>query len=98
MSTPTSVPDMLVRQHRQRPDAAAVRWRDGGGWRTWSWREPTGEVARLASGLRSLGVRRGQRALLMMRNIKEFHVIDTALTAIGVCPISIYPSTTLDQV
>jgi long-chain acyl-CoA synthetase len=98
MRPPASIPALLVRQLRERPDGAAVQWRHGPDWRTWSWRELAGEVCRLASGLRSLGVKRGDRALLMMRNIKEFHVIDTALMLIGACPISIYPSTTLDQV
>src|SRR5690606_24981383 len=55
-------------------------------------------VARFAGGLRRLGVRRGDRVVLMMRNIPEFHIIDLACVMLGAVPISIYNSSSPDQV
>ena len=55
-------------------------------------------MARAAAGLRGLGVGPGDRVVLMMRNIPEFHVMDLAVTFCGATPISIYNSSSADQV
>ena len=45
-----------------------------------------------------LGVGRGDRVVLMMRNRPEFHVADLAVMLLGATPISIYNSSAADQV
>ena len=44
------------------------------------------------ASLRDLGVGRGDRVVLMMRNRPEFHVADVAVLLLGATPISIYNS------
>lgn len=56
------------------------------------------EVAKAAAGFQALGVGRGDRVVLMMRNIPEFHILDTAALFVGATPISIYNSSSTDQV
>ncbi|MER3452497.1 MAG: long-chain fatty acid--CoA ligase [Acidimicrobiia bacterium] len=41
---------------------------------------------------------RGDRVVLMMRNIPEFHVADLAAVFLGACPISIYNSSAPEQI
>ncbi len=84
----------------ERPDAVALRWKDpqSGEWREWTWRTYADLVARVAAGLRTLGVGRGDRVVLMMRNRPEFHVADTAALFLGATPISIYNSSAPEQV
>ena len=84
---------------RARPDAVALRWKDGDGWR----REDVRRVRRRAPagsrpGSQSLGVGRGDRVVLMMRNRPEFHVADMAVLLVGGTPISIYNSSAPEQV
>lgn len=55
-------------------------------------------VARCAAGLRKLGVGRGDRVVVMMRNRVEFHVVDLAVVACGATPISIYNSSSVEQI
>ncbi|HWH28999.1 MAG TPA: AMP-dependent synthetase/ligase, partial [Mycobacteriales bacterium] len=81
-----------------RPDAAALRWKDGDDWRTRSWREVADDVARAAAGLRALGIGAGDRVVLMLRNRPEFHVVDLAALALRATPISIYNSSSPEQV
>ena len=81
-----------------RPDAAALRWKDGDGWRTWTWQEYSDRVASVAAGLRAIGVTRGDRVVLMIRNRPEFHVADTAALFLGATPVSIYNSSSPEQV
>jgi len=82
-----------------RRDLDAVRWRgEDGGWRSLTTAQLGEQVARVAAGLRELGVRPGERVLLMMRNIPEFHVADLAVMFCGGTPVSIYNSSSPEQV
>ena len=55
-------------------------------------------ATRAASGMRALGVAPGDRVVLMMRNTPEFHVLDMAAVLCGATPVSIYNSSSVDQV
>ena len=75
-------------------DQTALRWRDrGGGWQAATWGEYGDGAARVAAGLLHLGVERGDRVLLLVRNRPEFHIADVAALLAGAVPISIYNST-----
>ncbi|WP_421118069.1 AMP-dependent synthetase/ligase [Aquihabitans daechungensis] len=76
----------------------AVRWKEGDDWKEWTFAEVADLVARVAGGLKAQGVQRGDRVVLMMRNIAHFHVIDVAVLMLGATPISIYNSSAPDQV
>jgi len=76
----------------------AVRWKEGDDWKAWTFSEVADLVAKVAGGLKAQGVRRGDRVVLMMRNIAHFHVIDVAVLMLGATPISIYNSSAPDQV
>jgi long-chain acyl-CoA synthetase len=80
-------------------DRRALRWMDGeDSWAEMSFVELRDQVARVAGGLRSIGVQPGDRVVIMMRNIPEFHVADLAVVFCGATPISIYNSSSADQV
>jgi long-chain acyl-CoA synthetase len=83
----------------QRGSHTALRWRAGeGSWASLSFGELAGLVARVAGGLRALGVGHGDRVVLMMRNVAEFHVADLAAVFLGATPVSIYNSSSPEQV
>src|SRR5947208_10182546 len=69
---------------------------DGPGQMTWA--EYAEQACRLASGLAALGVCPGDRVVLMMRNRPEFHVADVGVTLAGGTPVSIYNSSSPEQV
>ena len=75
-----------------RRDQVALRAKSGDGWRELTYGEYGDRACRLAAGLAGLGVRRGDRVVLMMRNRPEFHVADIAVVLLGATPISIYNS------
>jgi long-chain acyl-CoA synthetase len=77
----------------------AVRWMSGDGeFSTLTFDELADRIARTATGLRNLGVGPGDRVVLMMRNIPEFHWIDLAVLFLGATPVSIYNSSAPDQI
>src|SRR5690606_39952086 len=94
-----TVPTMFLDTVRQHPDNVALRWReDDGSWGEWTFRDYADRVARVAGGLRAKGIGHGDRVVLMLRNVPEFHVLDTAVTFCGATPVSIYNSSSPEQV
>lgn len=82
----------------EHPDQVALRWKDGDAWREWTYREYGERVARAMVGLEHVGVGPGDRVVLMMRNVPEFHVADMAVVMRGATPISHYNSSSPEQV
>jgi long-chain acyl-CoA synthetase len=80
-------------------DLIALRARQPDGtYRTWTYKQYADEVARCAAGLRALGFGPGQRLVLMLRNRPEFHVLDIAAYFCGGTPVSIYNSSSPEQI
>jgi long-chain acyl-CoA synthetase len=85
-----------VEAHR---DSVALRWMNADdSWGEWTYGEYASKAAEVAAGLRANGVERGDHVVMMMRNIPQFHVVDMAAYMIGATPISIYNSSSAEQV
>jgi long-subunit acyl-CoA synthetase (AMP-forming) len=93
-----TVPSRFFQTVRSRPDAVALRARDGDGWQELTFAEYADRACRVAAGLQRLGIGRGDRVVLMMRNRPEFFVADMAVLLVGGTAISIYNSSAPEQV
>jgi len=81
------------------PDQVALRSKQADeSYGEWTYATYAARVASAAAHLRSLGVGPGDRVVLMMRNIPEFHFIDLGVAALGATSISIYNSSSPEQV
>ncbi len=84
---------------RRHGGARALRsMAEDGSWTEWTFDQFASDVAKVASGLRELGIGKGDRVVLMMRNRPEFHIADMAVLFLGGTPISIYNSSSADQI
>jgi long-chain acyl-CoA synthetase len=84
---------------RTHPERVALRWQDpDGAWGEWTFADYADQVARAAAGMRAWGIGPGDRVVLMIRNVPEFHVLDLAAVFLGATPISIYNSSSPDQI
>src|SRR3954470_2094584 len=90
-----TVLDGLLNHLERHPDAVALRTLEGDAW---TWRDYADRAARFAGGLKALGVRRGDRVVMTLRNRLEFHVADLGALLVGATPISIYNSSSPDQI
>jgi long-chain acyl-CoA synthetase len=93
-----TVPSRFLQTVRSRPDGVALRAKDGDGWREVTFAEYADAAGRVAGALRELGLARGDRVVLMMRNRPEFYVADMGALLVGATPISIYNSSAPEQV
>jgi long-chain acyl-CoA synthetase len=93
--TPARLFAETVKRHH---DRAALRWKDGDEWAELTFADYGDRVARVAAGFGALGLGPGDRIVLMLKNCPEFHVLDMAALMCGATAISIYNSSSPDQV
>jgi long-chain acyl-CoA synthetase len=95
-----TVPAWLARNVTESGDRVALRRvrPDGSGLEEWTWAEVGDKAARLATAFTRLGLGRGERMLLFLRNRPEFHVADLGALLAGGTPLSIYNSSAPEQV
>jgi long-subunit acyl-CoA synthetase (AMP-forming) len=68
------------------------------GEQTRTWAELAAQVGRIAGGLASLGVKKGDTVALMLSNRPEFVACDMATVALGAVPFSIYQTSSPEQI
>jgi long-chain acyl-CoA synthetase len=90
---------VFLRTLAARGGEVALRQRDGdSGWDELTFDEYAEQVAGAAAALRELGVGPGDFVVLMMRNSVDFHLVDLATVFCGATPVSIYNSSSPEQV
>ncbi|MCA9708794.1 MAG: AMP-binding protein, partial [Myxococcales bacterium] len=75
----------------------ALRYKEGGAWRTMSWAQWQQASRALAAGLLELRVARGERVAILARTRREWVVADLAIAMAGAVSVPIYPSLAPDQ-
>jgi long-chain acyl-CoA synthetase len=65
-----------------------------GEWRATSWRSAAEQVARLAAGLKGIGLVRGDRVMLVSENRPEWLISDLAIMAAGCVTVPAYITNT----
>ncbi len=98
LATGRTVAREFLRTVEANSGRTALRWLDGDQWQSLTFGELAERAARAAAGLASMGVGKGDRVVLMMRNIPAFHWLDLAVLLCGATPVSIYNSSAPDQV
>jgi long-chain acyl-CoA synthetase len=95
-----TLPRAFLRTAAVNPGVVALRRmvdKTPGGWEETTYAQLRTQVARVAAGLQAAGLRQGQRMVLMMRNRPEFHVVDLAATLLRATPVSIYNSSSPEE-
>ncbi|MFN8015856.1 MAG: long-chain fatty acid--CoA ligase [Acidimicrobiia bacterium] len=67
-------------------------------WRTYSWQQYGDAASRFATVLKSLGVVEDDRVMMLLRNCPAFHICDVGIMVHGATPVSIYHSSSPEQI
>ncbi|MGN6160720.1 MAG: AMP-dependent synthetase/ligase [Marmoricola sp.] len=78
------------------PDRVALRTPDNSV--SFTWGEYAAHVRKIAAGLASLGVSRGDTVGMMLTNRPEFHLLDAGALHLGATPYSIYNTLAPEQI
>jgi long-chain acyl-CoA synthetase len=97
-TAPSSLPALLVDLAASRPDGVALRKKDLGVWRQYTWSEYARRAARVGLGLRHLGVEAGDRVAVHSENRPAWLLADLGIQGIGAATVGIYPTSPAAEV
>ena len=86
----STLPQFLVRNAREHPGAPALREKDRGIWREWTWADYLAHVRAIALGLTRLGFRRGDKLALLSDNRPKVYAAMVAVQVAGGVPVPVY--------
>jgi long-chain acyl-CoA synthetase len=89
-----SLPGMFYAQARKLGDRAFLWEKQNGTYRSQSWTQIADRVSALAHGLKTAGVKPGDRVMLVAENRPEWLIADVAIMAIGAIAVPAYTTNT----
>ena len=97
-TTPETLPGLLLHQADTRPTAVALREKDLGRWREYTWDEYARRAAQVGLGLLELGVRPGDTVAIHSENSPAWLLADLGIQGIGAVSVGIYPTSPAAEV
>lgn len=85
---------MFFTRAAEKGDAPFLWHKAGGTWHPTSWAEAARQVASLATALKALGLKPGDRVMLVSENRPEFCISDLAIMAAGCVTVPTYTTNT----
>ena len=83
-------PKLLLRHAAERPDRVASREKEYGIWLSYDWRRVREEVEAFACGLAALGLKRGDRLIIVGDNRPHLYWAMAAAQSLGAIPVPVY--------
>ena len=102
--TGQTIPGLFLDLVGRRPDSVMFRsmasapGESPAAWTTFTIAQVRDLAARAAAGYQSLGVAVGERVMLMMRNRPDFHWLDLGAQFVRATPVSIYNSSSAEEI
>jgi long-chain acyl-CoA synthetase len=81
---------LFLERVRRTPDKVAYRHNQQNVWRDLTWREMRSQVARWQAALKGLGLQRGDRVAIMLRNCPYWVMFDQAAMSLGLVVVPLY--------
>jgi long-chain acyl-CoA synthetase len=88
--TQETLPKLLARNARDLTDRAAIRAKEYGIWRVWTWRQVHAETRAIAAGLAALGVECGAPVVIVGDNRPQLYWSVCAAQALGAVPVPVF--------
>lgn len=81
---------LFLERARRSPERVAYRHFQQDAWRDLTWREMLAEIARWQTALAGLGLQRGDRVAIMLRNCPAWMMFDQAAMSLGLVVVPLY--------
>lgn len=91
-------PKLLVSQYEEMPGSVAMRKKDFGIWKEYTWRDAYENVRYLSLGFLALGLQRGDKVAIIGENEPEWFWAEFAAQAVGGILVGIYTDMVPSQV
>src|SRR3989338_2468655 len=88
----TNILTLFCERVQKQSGRPAYRFKEKGVWKERTWKEYHDDVAGFASGLKALGVKRGDRVALLSSTRPEWAICDMSILSLGAVTVPIYPT------
>jgi len=89
--------EMFFSKRQEMPDKTGYSYKSGGEWREVTFREAVDKAEKIAAGLASLGIAKGDKVGIMAPNGVDWALSDYAVQSLGAMLAPIYPSLLSEQ-
>jgi long-chain acyl-CoA synthetase len=93
-----SLPAIVLERAAATPKSVAMRKKDLGRWKEYTWADYAERAARIGLGLKALGVERGERVAIHAENRPAWPLADMGVQGIGAVAVGIYPTSPAAEV
>jgi long-chain acyl-CoA synthetase len=93
-----SLTSIVLRRGRETPTRTAVRKKDRGRWKTYTWGDYADRVLAVGRGLAVLGVEPGDRVAIHAENRPAWLFCDLGVQGLGAISVGIYPTSPAAEV
>jgi long-chain acyl-CoA synthetase len=90
-------PKWIAHHARVRPERPAMRFKDMGIWRQWTWGQLAEIVRAYAIGMQDLGAKRGDKIAIIGTNRPKLYWSIMAAQSIGAVPVPVYADAVADE-
>jgi long-chain acyl-CoA synthetase len=90
-------PKWIAHHARVRPSRPAMRFKDYGIWKEWTWAEMFDIVRHLAVGLTDLGLKHGDKIAIVGTNRPRLYWTMMAAQSLGAIPVPVYADAVADE-
>lgn len=97
MQTLPSLPHYLLRNAEQYANRIAMRHKDLGIWREWSWADVCAEVQAYAIGLKEMGLQPGDKVAIIGGNRPRLYWSFAAIQSVGAIPVPVYSESVAEE-
>ncbi|MGH9227342.1 MAG: AMP-dependent synthetase/ligase [Acidimicrobiales bacterium] len=88
----STLPALLLQRAQHSPDRVAMRKKDLGIWKQYTWADYAGRATAIGLGLRALGVEPGDRVAVHSLNRPAWALADMGAQGIGAVTVGVYPT------
>jgi len=93
-----ALPAQLMQWAKQRPDAVALRQKEGGVWEPVTWSAFADTASRFGLGLLALGLQRGENVAILSENCREWVFAQLGVALVGCVTAGVYPTSPAPEV
>jgi long-chain acyl-CoA synthetase len=95
---PQTIPHFCLESFRINTKPDALSYKKDDSWKHISGRDAIARIKRIALGLVSLGIKRGDRIAIISENRPEWSLTDLAILSIGAANVPIYTTQAVEQI
>jgi long-chain acyl-CoA synthetase len=93
-----SIGEMFFAKRKSSPDKTAYMFKEAGEWKSVNFKDVVDQGEKIAAGLASLGIKKGDKVAIVSANRLEWALVDYATVSLGAVLVTIYPSLLKEQV